>query len=312
MSTNTQIVTQTEEKQQTREQRHEEARTILDAGLEHIENDPDVLAAFLRFRARFRTYSWSNALLIMAQRPGAQYCMGYKAWQKYGRQVRKGERGLMIWAPVIRRVRTQDEADEKGVQVGEKALFGYRIAWTFDISQTVVIPGEEETALQYVSPIPEIEGDDFAHLYEDLKVVASRLAYHLEEYTSEITTQNGFCHFKKRIIGIRSNRPANGMVKTLAHELVHAAVHAKDVADGKRLSRAVLELQAEGAAFLFCYMLGLDTSSYSLPYLKDYETGDVRLADQLTTIEAIAFYLLDLLDQQRGEASASLHLAEAA
>src|SRR5437879_1303026 len=51
--------------------------------------------------AKFRTYSLNNQLLIALQRPEASRVAGYRAWQQLGRQVRKGERGIAIFAPVI-------------------------------------------------------------------------------------------------------------------------------------------------------------------------------------------------------------------
>src|SRR5215207_4464348 len=59
--------------------------------------------AWLRVAARFHSYSFSNTMLILAQRPDATQVAGYRAWQSLGRQVDKGERGIQILAPVTRR-----------------------------------------------------------------------------------------------------------------------------------------------------------------------------------------------------------------
>jgi antirestriction protein ArdC len=49
-----------------------------------------------------------------------------------GRQVRKGERGIVILAPVIRRRENEDsELGEK-----ERAVVAFRHAYVFDIAQT--------------------------------------------------------------------------------------------------------------------------------------------------------------------------------
>jgi antirestriction protein ArdC len=49
---------------------------------------------------RFHRYSLGNVLLILAQNPEAMRVAGYRTWQSLDRQVRKGERGIQILAPV--------------------------------------------------------------------------------------------------------------------------------------------------------------------------------------------------------------------
>ena len=53
----------------------------------------ETFKAYLAVQARFHRYSWHNSLLILMQRPDASRVAGFKAWQKLGRHVRKGERG---------------------------------------------------------------------------------------------------------------------------------------------------------------------------------------------------------------------------
>lgn len=144
----------------TRDARLQQARETLAQGLQHVQNDPDTLAAYLRFRANFRTYSPQNTLLLFEQRPMAQYVMGFAQWKKHGRYVRKGEKGLAIFVPILRKP-TDEEVAEKGLDPDERVLVSFRIAYVWDITQTAIIPGCEETALQYVSPIPKLGGDDY-------------------------------------------------------------------------------------------------------------------------------------------------------
>src|SRR5919199_5568600 len=68
-------------------------------------------AAMLAVAARFHRYSSNNVLLIAAQRPDATRVAGYRSWQRLGRQVRKGERGLAILAPCLYR---RGPADDDG------------------------------------------------------------------------------------------------------------------------------------------------------------------------------------------------------
>ena len=62
----------------------------LESGVERLVSS-DEWAALLRVAARFPNYSVHNQLLIFTQRPDATLVAGYRAWQRLGRQVRKGE-----------------------------------------------------------------------------------------------------------------------------------------------------------------------------------------------------------------------------
>ena len=68
---------------------------------------------YLAVMSRFHSYSANNCLLIAMQRPDATLVAGYRAWQdKFGRQVRKGERGMRILSPVV--VKAKGEGDDVG------------------------------------------------------------------------------------------------------------------------------------------------------------------------------------------------------
>src|ERR1035437_6297114 len=60
-------------------------------------------ASWLRTAGRCHTYSWGNTMLIQRQKPEATKVAGYKTWTQMGRQVRKGETGITILAPVDRK-----------------------------------------------------------------------------------------------------------------------------------------------------------------------------------------------------------------
>src|ERR1035438_670953 len=55
-------------------------------------------ASWLRLAARFPEQSFTNIMLIAAQRPDATLIAGYREWQAQGRHVTKGEPGIQIIA----------------------------------------------------------------------------------------------------------------------------------------------------------------------------------------------------------------------
>ena len=140
-----------------------ELRRQIDDSLDELANAIDqvraseTFQAYLNVQARFHKYSWHNSLLILMQRPQASQVAGYRAWQKLGRQVRKGERGIMIFAPCPWKRERDDGDTEEGVY--------FKPVHVFDVAQT---EGED-------LPIVDVPTVDVAadRLLADLQRVAT-------------------------------------------------------------------------------------------------------------------------------------------
>jgi antirestriction protein ArdC len=88
---------------------------------------------YLRFLSRFHRYSLHNTMAIWIHCPNATHVAGYNAWMKLGRYVRKGERGIPIFAPCTQAVpKGEEEDDEKKT----RKVIGYKVVYVFDASQT--------------------------------------------------------------------------------------------------------------------------------------------------------------------------------
>src|SRR6476661_7547916 len=87
----------------------------------------DQLTALLTTMARFHTYSWHNVCLIASQCPTATRVAGFHTWRTLGRFVRKGEKGIAILAPLLRRRDREPDDDQSRVVVG------FRAAYVFDV-----------------------------------------------------------------------------------------------------------------------------------------------------------------------------------
>jgi hypothetical protein len=93
----------------------------------------------VKTRATFHRYSWRNTMLIAMQRPDATRVAGFRAWLKLNRCVRKGERGIRIFAPMT--VAERDAAsDDDG---NSKHRTPFRLTRVFDISETDPLPTTE-------------------------------------------------------------------------------------------------------------------------------------------------------------------------
>jgi hypothetical protein len=99
-----------------------------------------VLTEYLGAMARFHTYSFGNVMLIARQKPDAINVAGIRTWNSLGRFVRRGEKGILILAPMVgnRRSRhneiatdidTDNAADERK---SEQQLVGFRAVYVFD------------------------------------------------------------------------------------------------------------------------------------------------------------------------------------
>jgi N-terminal domain of anti-restriction factor ArdC len=94
----------------------------------------EVLTQYLGAMARFHTYSFGNVMLIARQKPDASNVAGIRTWNSLGRFVKRGEKGILILAPMVGKKRTQNDdteptEDAKGTV---PTLFGFRAVYVFD------------------------------------------------------------------------------------------------------------------------------------------------------------------------------------
>ena len=70
----------------------------------------EVLTEYLNAMARFHNYSFGNIMLIARQRPTATRVAGIRTWNLLGRFVKRGEKGILISAPMVGRRNQQSDA----------------------------------------------------------------------------------------------------------------------------------------------------------------------------------------------------------
>lgn len=95
---------------------------------------------------KFHRYSLCNVMLIAMQKPTATHVAGFHAWHKLGRFVRKGEKGILIIAPVVRRKDTNEAQEPENTE--ERSVVAFRGAYVFDITQTDGQPVPEIASVQ--------------------------------------------------------------------------------------------------------------------------------------------------------------------
>ena len=234
---------------------------------------------YLCAMARFHTYSLNNTLLIYMQCPQATYVAGYHVWkEQFHRQVRKGEKAIRILAPVRKKKRLEDQVRE------EYQLAGFRSAAVFDISQTE----GKEVPVNLCRMLK-----DGVQSHEQLRealLLASLVPVHFEDMD---TDAYGFYRRDENDIVIRRGLSETQTVKTILHEMAHSMMHAK--ADRDRSTR---EIEAESVAYAVSSYYGIDTSSYSFPYIalwsKEKDTSQLR--ESLERIRGTSGKIISLVD----------------
>jgi antirestriction protein ArdC len=251
---------------------------LLDAG------KSDQLIALLRAMARFHKYSWHNTFLIAAQRPTATRVAGFHTWRAVGRCVRKGEKGIAIVAPVVRRRADDEDRDDA------RPPLTFRVAHVFDVDQT---DGQ---------PLPEIAraSGEPGHA---LSAIRTAIAAHgiALDYADSLDGALGVSR-GGRIDVLRGLQPADEFT-VLAHEWAHELLH-RDADRPK--ARDTRELEAEAVAFVVGEAAGLDVAEASRDYVMLYGGDRDALIASLGRIQRAASTILAALDRELGtEANAN-------
>ena len=275
----------------------------IEDSLQAINTDKDWIN-FLCFQAQFYNYSFGNAMLIFSQNPNATYVKGYKAWNQLGRYVKKGSKGLAILAPCIRKVEVFKEPENKNLYHDEEAekeirkvVSGFRIAYVYDIADT---DGDDSMLPVLVTGLAG-NGEQEKEIYERLLNVISK-----EHCVQEVsgTASKGSFNLETKVISIRDDLEYLQKIKTLLHEYAHLLdfqMHPED-----DISRNRRELIAESVAFIVSLRLGLDTSRYSMSYIKSWLKDKEELKIIADSVQKIAYTIITELAESSNSAFSML------
>ncbi|WP_448917853.1 LPD25 domain-containing protein [Holdemanella biformis] len=243
--------------------------------------DSERFKTLLDTMSKFHDYSMNNTLLILEQNPHATHLAGYNKWQQdFNRQVKRGEKGLMIWMPVEIKVKENHYVlDENGNRIlGDDGKFKreevevkkrtFKIGYTFDVSQTEQIEGKEVIEL---SPVKDLKGDvkDYQALTKALMEI-SPVPIKIEAFTA---SAKGCYNSLTNEITIQPDMSEVQTIKTMIHEIAHSIVHSEEnlnqlkQKENVEFSKNEREVQAESIAYIVSSHLGIDTSDYSFPYV---------------------------------------------
>ena len=256
-------------KKMSKEDENKKRQETIDMAIETMNKgvydylDSDRFKTLLDTMSKFHDYSLNNTLLILEQNPRATQLAGYNKWQQdFNRQVKRGEKGLMIWMPVEIKVKENHYVlDENGNRIlGDDGKFKreevevkkrtFKIGYTFDVSQTEQIEGKEVIEL---SPVKELEGNvkDYPTLTKALMEI-SPVPIKIEAFKA---SAKGCYNSLTNEIKIQPDMSETQTIKTMIHEIAHSIVHSDEnlnqlkQKDNVEFSKNEKEVQAESIAF---------------------------------------------------------------
>ena len=275
----------------------------IESCLAAINTDEDWLK-FLSFQSLFYNYSFGNAMLIYSQNPEASYVKGYKAWNQLGRYVKRGSKGLAILAPCFKKVEVFKEPEDKvvyqdaeGEKETKRIVSGFRVTYVYDIADT---DGSDEYLPVLVKGLAG-NSEEEKEIYEKLLAFIST-EHTVKEVTG--TVSKGSYNLETGVICVRADLEYLQKIKTILHEYAHAIdfkMHPEpDVSRNRR------ELIAESVAFVVSMRLGLDTSSYSMGYIKSWLKDTEELKIIADTVQKVSARIINNLAESTDSAFSDL------
>jgi len=271
--------------------KRDEVRKVASEAFDRLVRDveagiSETLRQYLKAMGRFHRYSAGNAILIQLQKRDATHVAGFRAWQRLGRCVKKGEHGIAIMAPVVYRRKVHEDGDR---EVDDEMVSAFKTAYVFDICQT---EGK---------PLPE-----FARAKGDPGVYRERL----EGFVSArgIKLERGDLQIAEGVsiggtILLKASLPPADAFSVLVHELAHELLH-QDPANRPK-DKTVREAEAEAVAYVVCQGIGLDVNTASSDYIRLYDGDKKTLMASLERIQRAATEILEAVTDEPAAAVAA-------
>jgi hypothetical protein len=231
--------------------------------------------AWLKTMSAFYEYSFGNQLLIWSQLPTATRVAGFNKWKSLNRFVTKGQKGIRILAPLVRKA---EEVSKSGTTEKVSRLAGFRVVSVFDISQTdgEAIPSFEVNATE--------GGDTLLPLIE--KAIAE-----LNISLTYKTLAGAYGLSRGGAIEIEESLDTPGRCGVLVHELAHEILQHK--ANRETTTKQQRELEAESVAYAVLAHFGMNLPSKF--YLANYGITAEMLTAALQTISATTKQIIALV-----------------
>ena len=261
----------------------------VDRSIEALAQSTDTLRQsdewkkMLRIMSTFHAYSLNNQIAILRQRPDASRVAGYGAWQKLGRHVTKGAKGIAILAPMVVKIDKPEDPNH-----GDKRIAGFRVVHVFAQEDT---SGEEIASISLKHAVED--GGMLPTLEAAVNILGVELAY-------DDTLGGGIYGYSKggKIV-IRGGLPAGEACSIIAHELAHELLHKRTEENTEiAVNKQVREIEAESTAYAVMQHFGIQTDANV--YLAQYEANGEAIKASLGRIRHAVTAILEAVEQASG------------
>jgi hypothetical protein len=207
--------------------------------------------------SKFHNYSFMNRILIMIA--GGQNVMGAKQWQdRYNRRVKSNQYRWPIWilAPKIYKFKDTEIVDGKETEIVKTGIAGFKCVKVYDIEQTVG-PDLPNVYTQKVQGITK----------KQVLKIAEKCNFKID-YENLDYACGGYIKHESGDIVLNSVHSDTEHVGTLLHEIAHGLLNHHKETDRTKLTREVVECEAETLTHIIGTDFGIERASKF--YLKSW------------------------------------------
>lgn len=288
-----------------------EAYTELENGLQELMTSEKYLD-FLNTMAERPRYSFNNTVLVYLQKPDATFLAGYgKFRETYGHQVIQGEKGIKIFAPIIRKKKNnliegeieknKDNKEEKE----EETIVGFRMVKIFDISQTKPIMEKTEEGNEIPCKKAKKLIDSLSYLkmvnlwaedeeFQEELLAAAKDMIDIPVKEKELSPDlGGYFRFQDKDnlhIVLNNKFGITSRFTTLLHEWTHYHLHNPFKKETEwiteKFKKQDKEIQAESVAYIVAKHFGIDSRPESFKYVASW-SKEKDIKDLKTSMEII-------------------------
>lgn len=271
---------------------------MLDEAIERLVSMTDqafqlqVVKNYLNYMAKFWDYSFANMTLIAMQFPNATRVAGIKTWNKLGRRVKKGEKGIAILVPVFAPKEAkveeevedaEEETDDEPEATKREAAIRFRAGYVFDISQT---EGE---------PLPEVkwwsDGDAPEQLLRRIIAAIKQDGISIEMVQS-LGGPRGVSMGGR--IAVLENATPLTKASTFIHEWAHEILR-----DAPKMDRSTEEVIVEAVAYVVLSHFGLDPAN-NANYIALWQGGKNLLRQNLAVVKQLSASIIEKIEEAQG------------
>ena len=288
-----------------------EAYAELENGLQKLMTSEKYLD-FLNTMAERPRYSFNNTVLVYLQKPDATFLAGYgKFRETYGHQEIQGEKGIKIFAPIIRKKKNNlleeeiEKSKDNKEEKEEETIVGFRMVKIFDISQTKPIMEKTEEGNEIPCKKAQKLIDSLSYLkmvnlwvedeeFQEELLAAAKDMIDIPVMEEELSPDlGGYFRFKDKDnlhIVLNNKFGITSRFTTLLHEWTHYHLHIPFKKETEwiteKFKKQDKEIQAESVAYIVAKHFGIDSSPESFKYVASW-SKEKDIKDLKTSMEII-------------------------